>query len=115
MTQPQQGGVPGIGPGIIALLVRCGPLTKKEIALYGKFSVLTVRHVLPRLHKKKLIHITEWEIVDGLWAPIYKFGEGDDAVKVPFGKEERNRRWREKSLAKKESIITSGPWAGLGA
>lgn len=108
------GGTPGIAPAVLRVLERHGELSQMQVTELGAFNASTVRHVLPRLRKKRLVHVVRWEILHKTWAPIYAAGPGENAIKIPLAKSVKNKRYTDKQR-RKQPIITSGPWAGLGA
>lgn len=109
--------------------------TCQELAHFLHLHADTVRNVMPQLKKLGLVHCPEWAFTNGHWAAMYWPGPGYNVPKPHLSAQEKLEKHREavakskllgrgprpkkpkveKKLTKKEPVINSGPFAGLGA
>ena len=104
--------------------------TSRDLADLAQIPLKTAQDVLPRLKSLGLVHASGWELLGGRWSARYTAGPGENVSSLKLSPEERKLRHRKAVKVSKEHgsskgkrrpkkrnnpIITSGPWAGLGA
>jgi transposase len=59
------------------------PMNCKDIAAEVHCHVRTASRVLREMHEDGLLHVQSWQRSQGAHLPVYAFGPGEDAPKLP--------------------------------
>lgn len=94
-------------------LLKTRNLTQQQMVELCERDFEVIRRTIKRLHREKLVHITEWEVRNrstGPHAAVWALGEGiDEKPPVPATRAERARRSRARqsipSVAVKDHLL----------
>ncbi len=59
------------------------PMNYKDVAAEVHCHIRTASRVLREMHEDGLLHIHSWQRSQGAHLPVYAFGPGEDAPKLP--------------------------------